>query len=83
MTVKILFSISPRSRFWVQFLTMSLASSRTIIFQQYNPVHKYKLDQEDIGLARLCHHPQVSPASESQVERGNTRRVQSVHCIFY
>lgn len=53
MTVKIVFSTSPRSGFWVQCLGMSLALSCTIVFQQYNPeqsVYKYKLDQKTLGL---------------------------------
>lgn len=77
MTGKILFGISPRFEFWL--LTMSLASSHTTTFQYYNPeksVYKYKLDQEDTSLARFCHGSQDSPASESQMKRGNIRRVQ-------
>lgn len=64
MTVKIIFSTSPGSGFWAQFLTMSLASSCTVIFQQYNPeqsVHKYKLCQEDMGHARLCQVHKSAP----------------------
>lgn len=79
MTGKIIFGISPRFEFWLLFLTMSLASSHTTPFPYYNPeksVHKYKLDQEDTSLARFCHGPQDSPASESQMKRGNIKRVQ-------
>lgn len=58
MTGKILFGISPRFEFWLLFLTTSLASSHTTIFQYYDSeksVHKYKPDQEDTSLASSCH----------------------------